>query len=122
LPLIGNLGYPQKLVSGEVGVAIISSCLPSIFNLLKHGLQHVPYFNHKLSQSKSLANSRGAKVGPVGNPIEEQYEKGFIQLGELERGSARSGSTSQDRLHDDREVPDGYGQTTTLAAKNSLQN
>ena len=32
----GNLGYPHILVVCEISVALLSSCLPSIFNLVQH--------------------------------------------------------------------------------------
>ena len=40
--LTGNLGYPHILVVCEISVALFSSCLPSIFNLLQHAApQHL---------------------------------------------------------------------------------
>jgi hypothetical protein len=119
---LGNLGYPQKLVISEVGVALISSCLPSILNLLKHGLsRHSTYFGRKIQASHPLSGPGGAHLGPVANPIEEQGKKGFVQLVELERGSGGTG-TSEERLFGNQMVPDGYGKTTALASKSLGQS
>ena len=97
---IGNNTFAQILVTCEVPVALISACLPSIFNLGKHGAKrYFPKLFDNLSESHPLSGPGGKHIGPAGNPIDDHKEKGFIQL----RSDQSGATTSNERLYDGRD-------------------
>lgn len=113
---LGNLGWPSLLVICEVGVAIVSSCLPSIFNLAKHAMQsYLPKLSNKVHDSHPLTGPGGSHIGQIGNPIEETNKKGFVQL----QNRTNRDVDSEERLFVNPGIigVDNYGRTTTLAVK-----
>ena len=93
----GNFAYPQDLITTELSVALISSCMPSIFNLVRHGIRtYTPNLFETLRKSEALGGPAGAHIGPLGNPIEENRHKGFMQLenGKIDKAG------SEERLFD----------------------
>ena len=92
-----NLAYPQILITIELSIALISSCMPSIFNLVRHGIRnYLPNLFGTLRRSEPLGGPAGAHIGAIGNPIEDKKHKGFMQL-----ESGRSGAAcSNERLFD----------------------
>ena len=85
------------MITVELSVALISSCLPSIFNLVKHGIRnYLPNWIATLRHSDPLQGPGGSHIGPLGNPIEENKHKGFVQL-QSGRSDAES---SNERLFD----------------------
>ncbi len=72
-------------------MALISSCLPSIFNLVIHGIRdHLPNLFGTLRKSEPLGGPAGAHIGALGNPIEENRHTGFMQLESGRRGTTGS--------------------------------
>ena len=101
----GNNVFAQILVTCEVPVALISACLPSIFNLAKRGAKHYfPNFYANLSGSHPLNGPGGKHIGPIGNPIDNRKEKGFVQL----RSDRFDTVTSTERLYDGRDGASHY--------------
>ena len=93
----GNLAYPQELITVELSIALISSCMPSIFNLVRHGIrEYAPNLFGTIKKSEALSGPAGARIGPLGNPIEENRHKGFMQL---ENGKSDKAG-SEERLFD----------------------
>lgn len=93
----GNLAYPQDLITIEMSIALISSCMPSIFNLVRHGIRtYTPNLFGTIRESEGLGGPTGAHIGPLGNPIEENRHKGFMQL---ENGKSDKAG-SEERLFD----------------------
>lgn len=85
------------MVTCEVPVALISACLPSIFNLGKHAARHYfPKLYDNLSRSHPLSGPGGKHIGPAGNPIDDRKEKGFIQL----RSDQSGATTSNEEIYD----------------------
>ncbi len=79
---VGNLAYPQILVTLELSIALIGCCLPSIFNLIKHGArrQFSSWFQNTIV-SKPLDGPAVSRIGPTGNPIEDRRNNiGFVLL------------------------------------------
>ena len=65
----------------EVPVALISACLPSIFNLAKHGIQsRFPRLYVALNGSHPRNISGGKSIEPVSSSTDYRKEKGFVQL------------------------------------------
>lgn len=103
----------------EVGTALISSCLPSIVNLLKHTVgKRIPWFKKKINTSHDLSGPGGSHIGQVGNPIDDRNKKGFVELSRLKKGS----TTSEERLFKDSVGVDRYGYTTTQASKGDVEH
>lgn len=89
---MGNLSYPQILVSSEVAVALTSGCIPSIFNLAKHGMRsHSSRLFDIMGSSKALSGPAGSHIGPIGQPIEDRQKNGFVELthGQTDRASPK---------------------------------
>ena len=101
----GNINFAQTMATCEMPAALISACLPSIFNLVKHGAEHfVPNLYAKLSGSHSSSGPGGKCLGIVGEPIYDRKERGFLQLGS-ERFNT---TTSNERLYDGRNGASHY--------------
>ena len=78
-------------------MALISSCMPSIFYLVRHGFRkYTPHLFKTLRKSEALGRPAGAHIGPLGNPIDENRHKGFMQL---ENGK-NDKAGSEERLFD----------------------
>ena len=78
---IGYLAYPQILVISELSMALISCCLPGIFNILKFAARKYPSGVLKSSRpSESLEETGGLHSGAVGNPVDYTRHQGFLQL------------------------------------------
>ena len=81
----------------ELSVALISSCMPAIFILVKHGIRsYLPNLFGTPRNPEPLCGPAGAHVGIPRNPIEDNRHKGFIQL-ESDRSDTVG---SVDRLFD----------------------
>ena len=97
---IGDYVFAEILLTCEVPVGLISACLPSIFNLGKHGARrYFPKHFANFSESHPLSGPGGKHIGPAGNPIDDRKEKGFIQL----RSDQSGATTSNERLYDGRD-------------------
>ena len=97
---IGDYVFAEILLTCEVPVGLISACLPSIFNLGKHGARHYyPKLFVNLSESHSLSGPGGKHMRSAGNPVDDRKEKGFIQL----RSDQSGATTSNERLYDGRD-------------------
>lgn len=100
------------LVTSEMPVALLSSCLPSIFNLVKHGVRiFSPSMSNRMNASKPLNGPAGSHIGAIGNPIEERRKNGFVQL---QSGKQNTG-VSEERLFDNTDGTEHY--TTAFPAK-----
>lgn len=56
----------------ETPIALISICLPSIFHLVKRTLMdRFPNLFSRAGPSEPLSASGGSRIGPMGNPIDE---------------------------------------------------
>ena len=79
------------MVTTELSIALISSCLPSTFNLVKHGIRnYLPNLFGTLRKSEPLGGPAGAHIGVLGNPIERNRHTDFTQLESGRNGTAGS--------------------------------
>lgn len=76
--LQGSFVNPQILVTIETPIALFSSCLPSIFQLVKR-LNKKRLFGTGNS-SRQLVDTEDVRMGPLGNPIDDRTNKGFLRL------------------------------------------
>ena len=75
----------------ELPIALISSCMPAIFTLLRYGIQsHMPNLFGTPRSLEPLGRPAGAHIGALRNPIDENKHKGFIQLENGRRDTAGS--------------------------------
>ena len=85
----GNSVTSTILLVLEVSIALISSCIPSIFNLLKHGAENFSRLSSKYTEGSKKTSSSSQKpgsgvnldMGPVSLSIQRKRPNiGFEQL------------------------------------------
>ena len=102
------------LITSELSVALISSCMPAVFILVKHGIRsYLPNLFGIPRNREPLGEPAGAQIGTLRNPIQENRHEGFIQLesgrsdtvGSIERLFDGTGGT----VHDTNAYPGQIG-------------
>ena len=77
----GNIANPELLVVCEISLALISSCLPSIFTLAKHvAREHFPSLAAKLTSSKGSSAANTVNIGFTSKPGHSRDVKNFAPL------------------------------------------
>ena len=88
---IGFGVYPMILLTSEMSIALISSCMPAIFSLVKYGIRnHMPNLFGTPGNLEPLGRPAGAHIGILRNPVEENKHKGLIQLETAKGGTVDS--------------------------------
>lgn len=88
---VGNIAYPQVLVTCEITIALFSSCLPNIFSFSKYAARkHLSGLLGKSNASTPSSGPEGSHIGPIGKTVDEWRNNGFVPLQSDKGGSEAS--------------------------------
>ena len=94
----------EILLVCEMSIALISSCLPSIFNFAKHAARKpLSYMSRKSARSNNSRNAVDLNMGTIRSSVGERRKNGFpqMQIGEHGLGD----SDERFFVHTDRDNP-----------------